>query len=45
MYESIGISPQEKSIIFSDALNLDKALRLKEQCDKIGFKGTAARAM
>ncbi|KAF7975743.1 hypothetical protein HWV62_8731 [Athelia sp. TMB] len=38
MYESVSIAPHEKSIIFSDALNLDKALRLKKQCDEIGFK-------
>ncbi|KZP27314.1 nicotinate phosphoribosyltransferase [Athelia psychrophila] len=38
MYESVGIAPHEKSIIFSDALNLDKALRLKQQCGEIGFK-------
>ena len=35
--ESIGIPP--KPIIFSDAVNLDKALGLKKQCDEIGFKG------
>lgn len=38
-YESMGIDIREKSIIYSDALNLDKALGLKKQCDGIGFKG------
>jgi nicotinate phosphoribosyltransferase len=38
-YESMGIDPREKLIIFSDALDLDKALGLKKQCDEIGFNG------
>jgi nicotinate phosphoribosyltransferase len=33
------IDPRDKMILFSDALNLDKALALKKQCDEIGFKG------
>ena len=36
-YESMGIDHREKSIIYSDALNLDKALGLKKQCDELGF--------
>ena len=39
VYEKMGINPREKMIIYSDALNLDKALKLKEQADEIGFKG------
>lgn len=39
VYESMGIDSREKSIIFSDALNLDKALGLKKQCDEIGLNG------
>jgi len=39
VYENMGINPRDKVIIYSDALNLDKALGLKKQCDKIGFKG------
>lgn len=39
IYESMGIDPRDKSIIFSDSLDLEKALGLKKQCDKIGFKG------
>ena len=38
IYESLGIDYREKMIIFSDALNLEKALKLKKQCDEIGFK-------
>lgn len=38
MYAALGIDHREKSIIFSDSLNLDKALQLKKQCDEIGFK-------
>jgi nicotinate phosphoribosyltransferase len=37
VYESVGIDHKEKTIIFSDALNLDKALGLKKQCDELGF--------
>jgi len=39
VYESMGIDSRDKIIIFSDALNLNKALGLKKQCDEIGFKG------
>ncbi|EIW84141.1 nicotinate phosphoribosyltransferase [Coniophora puteana RWD-64-598 SS2] len=37
IYESLGIDHREKTIIFSDALNVEKALRLKQQCDELGF--------
>jgi nicotinate phosphoribosyltransferase len=37
VYESMGIDHKEKMIIFSDALNLGKALALKKQCDTLGF--------
>jgi len=40
VYENMGIDPRDKVIIYSDALNLDKALGLKKQCDEIGFKAT-----
>jgi len=36
----MGIDPRDKSIIFSDSLDLEKALGLKKQCDKIGFKAS-----
>lgn len=34
----MGIDHREKMIIFSDSVNLDKALGLKKQCDEIGFQ-------
>ena len=37
IYESMGIDHRLKIIIFSDALNVDKALKLKAQCDTLGF--------
>ncbi|KAF9223572.1 nicotinate phosphoribosyltransferase [Gyrodon lividus] len=38
MYDSIGVDIRTKNIIYSDALTLEKALKLKKQCDEIGFK-------
>jgi len=38
MYESVGVDFREKAIIYSDSLNLEKALKLKKQCDDIGFQ-------
>ena len=32
-YKKMGIDPQEKAIIFSNGLNVDKAIRVKEYCD------------
>ncbi|KAI0785285.1 nicotinate phosphoribosyltransferase [Abortiporus biennis] len=40
IYESLGIDYRQKTIIFSDALNLDKVLKLKKQADEIGFKSS-----
>lgn len=37
IYESMGIDYKKKSIIYSDALTVDKALKIKEQCDEVGF--------
>jgi len=37
VYQELGINHREKVIIYSDALNLDKTLRLKTQCDRLGF--------
>lgn len=39
-YESMGIDFREKTIIYSDSLNVEKALDLKTQCEEIGFKGS-----
>jgi len=38
MYSVVGVDHREKCIIFSDSLNVDKALQLKKQCDELGFK-------
>lgn len=40
VYEEMGIDHREKMIIYSDSLNLDRAIKLKKQADEIGFKGT-----
>ena len=39
VYESLGIDSHEKTIIFSDALSVEKAKKLKAQCDEVGFIG------
>lgn len=38
VYEQLGVDYRQKVIIFSDALNVEKALKLKKQCDELGFK-------
>jgi nicotinic acid phosphoribosyltransferase len=35
-YERLGIDPLEKTIVYSDGLNVDKAIALKQQGDEIG---------
>jgi nicotinate phosphoribosyltransferase len=41
VYESLGIDPREKLIIYSDSLSVDKALRLRKQASELGLeKGT-----
>lgn len=37
IYESMGIDYKKKSIIYSDALTVHKAFRIKQQCDEVGF--------
>jgi len=37
IYTSLNIDHRSKTIIYSDALNVEKALKLKKQCDEIGF--------
>ncbi len=39
IYESLGIDWREKTIIFSDSLNVEKVLKLRKQCEELGFKG------
>ncbi|KAI0636175.1 nicotinate phosphoribosyltransferase [Trametes polyzona] len=38
IYEQLGVDYTKKTIIFSDALNVEKALKLKKQCDELGLK-------
>ncbi|KAI0324326.1 nicotinate phosphoribosyltransferase [Cubamyces sp. BRFM 1775] len=38
IYQQLGVDYTTKTIIFSDSLNVEKALKLKKQCDEIGFK-------
>ncbi|KAJ3335286.1 nicotinate phosphoribosyltransferase [Gonapodya sp. JEL0774] len=35
-YRSLGIDPATKTIIFSDALNIDRCIEYKNYCDKYG---------
>ena len=37
MYESIGIDHESKTLVYSDALTIDKCLEIKRQCDELGF--------
>jgi nicotinate phosphoribosyltransferase len=37
VYEQLGINPGEKLIVYSDWLNVDKAIALKKQCDELGL--------
>ncbi|PIL29887.1 hypothetical protein GSI_08096 [Ganoderma sinense ZZ0214-1] len=38
VYEQLGLDYTKKTIIFSDALDVEKALQLKKQCDRLGFR-------
>ncbi|KAF5359646.1 hypothetical protein D9756_003184 [Leucocoprinus leucothites] len=38
IYEKLRINYREKLMIFSDALNVDKALKIQEQCNELGFE-------
>ncbi|KAI0259862.1 nicotinate phosphoribosyltransferase, partial [Gloeopeniophorella convolvens] len=40
VYERLGVDVREKTIIYSDSLDVDKALALKRQCDELGFIST-----
>ncbi|KAH8994801.1 nicotinate phosphoribosyltransferase [Lactarius akahatsu] len=37
VYERLGINHREMTIIYSDSLDLDKALALRKQCEEIGL--------
>ncbi|TFK28201.1 nicotinate phosphoribosyltransferase [Coprinopsis marcescibilis] len=36
-YESLGIDPANKLVVFSDALTVDKAIGLRQQCASLGL--------
>lgn len=38
VYERLGINPSEKTVVYSDSLNVDKAIALKKQCEDVGLK-------
>ncbi|KAF5382124.1 hypothetical protein D9615_004196 [Tricholomella constricta] len=38
MYESLGIDPRQKLLVYSDALDVDKAIRLQKQADELGLE-------
>ncbi|KAF5367175.1 hypothetical protein D9758_004045 [Tetrapyrgos nigripes] len=40
VYKSLDIDHREKMIIYSDALDVDKAIKLKAQADELGFKSS-----
>jgi len=37
IYASLKIDHRSKTIVYSDGLNVDKVLKLKKQCDEVGF--------
>ncbi|PPQ73172.1 hypothetical protein CVT26_014771 [Gymnopilus dilepis] len=38
MYQALGIPYNTKSLIYSDALTVDKCLAIKKQCDELNFE-------
>jgi nicotinate phosphoribosyltransferase len=46
MYESLDIPIESKSLIYSDALTVDKCLEIKRQCNMLGFsKGKSPKIL
>ena len=37
-YDSLNIDPSKKAFVYSDALDVDKVLRLKAQCNDLGLQ-------
>jgi len=37
-YESLDIDPSQKAFVYSDALDVDKVLQLKAQCNDLGLQ-------
>ncbi|KIK10325.1 hypothetical protein K443DRAFT_146280 [Laccaria amethystina LaAM-08-1] len=38
MYQSIGIDPADKTLVYSDALTVQKAVQIKKRCEEIGLR-------
>jgi nicotinate phosphoribosyltransferase len=38
LYESLGIDVNGRLIVFSDSLNIDKAIKIKKACDAAGIR-------
>lgn len=41
MYERVGLTEaewREKVIVYSDGVSMEKAIKLREHCEEIGFK-------
>jgi nicotinate phosphoribosyltransferase len=38
VYRSLGINPQQKRLVYSDSLSVDKALQLKKQTKELGLE-------
>ena len=45
IYQSMNIDHTTKTIIYSDALTVEKALGLKRQCDEVGFTGSLSSGL
>ncbi len=45
VYERLGINYRERTIIYSDSLDLDKTLALKKHCEEIGFIGLSSHSL
>lgn len=44
MYESLDIPIENKALIYSDALTVEKCLEIKQQCNTLGFpKGKSSK--
>jgi len=37
-YENLGINYREKLVVFSDSLDVEKAIKIQEQCNQLGFE-------
>jgi nicotinic acid phosphoribosyltransferase len=45
VYERLGINYRERTIIYSDSLDLEKTLALKKHCEEIGFIRLSSRPL